>query len=115
MGENSTSLKDILLGLGKLIALVMVIRYAILIINNYTGFLGNNETVLTIFNYIGTYAPLALMTTVGLAAVWDKSEILRLVVAVVCAAVIIISFFPGVAENITSWLKLENIDSGAIS
>ena len=115
MGENSTSFKDILMGLGKLIAIIMVVRYALLIVNNYANFLGNSEIVIKIVNYIGTYAPLALMTVVSLGAVWDKSEILRLVVAVVCAAVIIISFFPGVAESITGWLKLDNIDSGVIS
>ncbi len=115
MGEKNTSIKDILEGLGKLIAIIMVVRYAVLILNRYLGFIGDNQTIATIINYIGTYAPLCLMTVVGLSAVWDKSDILKLVVLVVCAAVIIISFFPGVAESITGWLKIDPIDSGALS
>ena len=115
MGEKSTSLKDILDGLGKLVAIIMVVRYAVLILNKYLGFIGDNQTVLTIINYVGLYAPLCLMTLVGLAAVWDKSELLRLIVAVICAAVIIITFFPGVAESITTWLNVESIDTSAIS
>ena len=110
MSENSSmSIKDILMSLGKLVAFVMVVRYALLIVNYYTGFLGNNEVIITIINYVGTYAPLALMTLVALCAVWDKSELLRIVVAAVCAAVIIISFFPDVAQSITSWLNIKEI------
>lgn len=109
--DSSMSIKDILMSLAKLVAFVMVVRYALLIVNHYTGFLGNSEVVITIINYIGTYAPLALMTLVGLCAVWDKSEILRLLVAAVCAAVIIISFFPEVAQSITSWLNIGDIGS----
>lgn len=115
MGEKSTGIKDILEGLGKLIAIVMVVRYAVLILNRYLGFIGDNQTVLTIINYIGVYAPLALMTVVGLAAVWDKSDLLKLIIAVVCAAVIIITFFPGVAESITTWLNVDSIDTNALS
>lgn len=115
MSDNSSnSLKDTLLGLGKLIAVIMIVRYGILIANHYANFV-TSETFANILNYVGIYAPLALMTVVGLGAVWDKSDILKLVVAVVCAAVIIISFFPDVAQSITEWLQVEQIGNGDIA
>lgn len=110
MSDTSTSTKDLLLSIGKLIAVIMVTRYALLIINHYTNFI-TNETFATILNYVGLYAPLSLMSVIGLAAVWEKSEILRIVVAVVCAAVVIITFFPDVAQDITNWLNVGPINS----
>jgi len=114
MSDNSSnSLKDTLLGLGKLIAVIMVVRYGILIADHYLHFV-SGETFILALGYIGKYAPLALMSVVGLGAVWDKSDLLKLVVAVVCAAVIIISFFPSVAASITEWAGLSEIDHTSI-
>lgn len=108
--EGNKSTKQMLNALGQLIAIIIIVRYGLVIVNHYVPFL-TNETVLTILDYIYLYAPIALVTVVGLEAVWDKSDILKLVVAVICAAVIIISFLPGVKESILTTFNLGGITS----
>ena len=114
MSEKETSLKDLFSKLGQLVAIIMILRYGVLIVNHYVNFLGDSEAVCAIMNYVGLYAPLALMTLVGLSAVWEKSDIIKLLFLLICAAVIIITFFPGVAESITGWLGVGSSE-GAIS
>ena len=46
---------------------------------------------------------MVLMISVGLAAVWDKSDILKLVVLVLSAAIVILSFFPDVWTTIIDY------------
>ena len=113
MSNNSDATKDMLMNLGKLIAVIMIIRYGILIVNHYVPFV-TNETFATILNYVGLYAPLALMSVVGLGAVWEKSDIVKLFFIAVCAAVVIITFFPSVAQSITDWLQVGEIGSESI-
>lgn len=101
MEENSTA--KFLKNLGQLIAVIMIARYAIIIVNSYVPFL-EEGTFKEILNYIGVYAPMALMITVGLSAVWDKSSLVKLVFLIVCAAIVIFSFDFGLKEPIEGFL-----------
>lgn len=101
MEENSTA--KFLKNLGQLIAVIMIARYAIIIVNNYVPFL-QDGTFKDVLNYIGLYAPMALMITVGLSAVWDKSSLVKLVFLIVCAAIVIFSFDFGLKEPIEGFL-----------
>ena len=101
MEENSTA--KLLKNLGQLIAVIMIARYAIIIVNSYAPFL-EEGTFKDILNYIGVYAPMALMITVGLSAVWDKSSLVKLVFLIVCAAIVIFSFDFGLKAPIEGFL-----------
>lgn len=101
MEENSTA--KFLKNLGQLIAVIMIARYAIIIVNSYVPFL-EEGTFKEILNYIWVYAPMALMITVGLSAVWNKSGLVKLVFLIVCAAIVIFSFDFGLKEPIEGFL-----------
>lgn len=85
--------------LAKIVAVIMIVRYALLIVHTYYPFL-QNRTILDILNYIDLYAPLVLMVVVSLSVVWNKSDILKLVMIVVCTAIIIFCCFPAVRQTI---------------
>ena len=93
--------------LGKIIAVVMILRYAALIVENYVSFLPTEGFLFDLINYVGMYAPMALMIVVGLEAVWDKSDILKLVFLIVCAALVIFSFFPDVWTTIVNYTGIQ--------
>ena len=102
--EEQNTIKKFLSGLGQLIAVLMIIRYALLIVHSYYAFLPSSGVIFDIMNYIGLYAPMALMICVGLSAVWGKSDIIKLVFLIVCAAIVIFTFFPGVRDTITNYI-----------
>ncbi len=102
--EEENPIKKILLFLGELIAIIMIIRYALLIVENYYHFLPTSGVIYDIINYIGLYAPMALMICVGLSAIWGKSDLLKLIFIIICAAIVIFTFFPGVRDTITNYI-----------
>lgn len=107
MSDNERSpMSDFLDFIGKVLAVVMIVVYAAEIVDTYYPFLQNTGIFATIMAYVHTYAPMALMTVVGLEAVWDKSELLKLVMLVICAAIIICQFLPGVQGTIVEYLGL---------
>jgi len=89
--------------LGKFIAVVMILRYTALIVENYYSFLPTEGIIYDIIQYVGMYAPMALVVVVGLEAVWDKSDLLKFIFIIICAAIIIFTFFPGVWQSITNY------------
>lgn len=113
MRDNETrqsAMAEFLDFIGKVIAVLMVIRYAALIVENYYSFLPTEGLFFDIINYIGLYAPMALMVVVGLEAVWDKSELLKLVMLVICAAIVIFSFFPDVWTTIINYTGVAQVN-----
>ena len=101
--DRRSSTTELLDFLGRLIAVVMILRYGALIVENYYPFLPTEGIIPELFTYIGMYAPMALMVIVGLEAVWDKSDLLKLVFLVICAAIVIFSFFPDVWQTILNY------------
>ena len=104
--EEENPIKRILIFLGETIAIIMIIRYALLIVEHYVSFLPTEGIIADIINYVGLYAPMALMICVGLSAVWGKSDLLKLIFIVVCAAIVIFTFFPGVRDTITNYIGI---------
>lgn len=104
--EEENPIKRILRFLGETIAIIMIIRYALLIVEHYVSFLPTEGIIVDIINYVGLYAPMALMICVGLSAVWGKSDLLKLIFIVVCAAIVIFTFFPGVRDTITNYIGI---------
>lgn len=97
--NKKNSATELLSMLGKLIAVIMIVRYALLIIHTYYPFLPSG-VFMDIMAYINIYAPITLMVVIALSAVWDRSEVLRLVMLVISVAIIICSFFPDVRTTI---------------
>ncbi len=97
--DKKSIITQMLCILGKIIAVIMIIRYALLIVHTYYPFLPNG-IVMDILSYINLYAPIALVIVVALSAIWDKSDILKLIMLIICTAIVIFSFFPAVRETI---------------
>lgn len=102
--EEENPIKKTLRFLGEIIAIIMIVRYALLIVEHYVHYLPTEGVIADIINYIGIYAPMALMICVGLSAVWGGSSIIKLIFLIVCAAIVIFTFFPGVADTITNYI-----------
>jgi hypothetical protein len=107
--EEEKSTKKLLASLGGIIAVLMIARYVCLIVQSYYAFLPTEGVLVDIINLIGLYAPMALMIVVGLAAVWDKSSIIKLIFLVACAAIVIFTFFPDVRAQIESTIGVAQI------
>lgn len=100
MSEEEKATKNLLAGLGGLVAVLMIVRYALLIAQTYVAFLPTSGFIIDAINFVGLYAPMALMVLVGLSAVWEKSGIVKLVFLIVCAAIVIFTFFPDVKAQV---------------
>ncbi len=107
--EKRSSIGELLSMLGKLIAVVMVVRYGALIVEHYYHFLPTTGLIADAMIYVGLYAPMALMIVVALDAVWDKYGIAKLVVLVLCAAIVIVTFFPGVRATIENYIGVSGM------
>lgn len=104
--EEENPIKRVLRFLGELIAIIMIIRYALLIVENYVHFLPTEGIITDIINYVGLYAPIALMICVGLSAVWGRSFLIKVIFLVVCVAIVIFTFFPDVRDTITNYIGI---------
>ena len=114
MSNNEESgMRQLLLLIGGIVALAMVLERAAIIVEAYVHYLPTDpESIIRqIFWYLDNYGTLALMLTVSLAAVWDKSDLLKLFILICCAAIIILQFFPGVQETIESYIGVKPIAS----
>lgn len=107
MSNNDNGTKEIFNILGQIIAIIMIVRYALLIVEHYVQFLPTEGFIADAISFVGTYAPMALMVFVGLEAVWDKSFVVKLVFLIVCAAIIIFTFLPGVRATIENYIGLK--------
>ena len=103
MEKERSGIVELLDFIGKFVAVLMILRYGALIVENYYSFLPTEGFLFDLINYVGLYAPMVLMITVGLEAVWDKSDLLKLVLLVICAAIVIFSFFPDVWTTIIDY------------
>ncbi len=102
--EGRSGMAELLNTLGRVIAVILILRWAALIVETYYPFLPTEGIVPDIIRYIDLYAPMALMIIVGLEAVWDKSDLLKLVFLIICAAIVIFSFFPDVRQTIVDYI-----------
>lgn len=113
--ENESGMRQLLLLIGGIVALAMVLERAALIVENYVHYLPQEGIVPQIFWYLDNYGTLALILTISLAAVWDKSDLLKLVILVCCAAIIILQFFPDVQQTIESYIGVKPLAEGSAS
>ena len=113
--SEDSGLKQLLLLIGGIVALAMVLERAALIVQNYVEYLPTEGIIPQIFWYLDNYGTLALILTVSLAAVWDKSDILKLVILVCCAAIIILQFFPDVQQTLENYIGVKPLAEASTS
>ncbi len=101
MFKKSEKLFDVL---GEILAVVLVITYAVLIIDANFDFIPDG-LFMNILQILRTYGSLALVGIVGLEAMSKRSFILQIVFLAMIALIVIFMFFPGTYENLIGWVK----------
>ena len=89
--------------IGEILAVVMVVVFALLIINANFNFLP--AAVLNVFEIIRTYGSLVLIAVVGLEAMAKRNFVFQLIFIALLALIVIFMFFPGTYENLIGLVK----------
>ncbi len=85
--------------LGEILAVVLVVTYAVLIVNANFQFI-NNQTVLMVLDILRTYGSLDLVGIVGLEAISKRSLLFQIIFIGLMAIVVIFLFFPDTYANL---------------
>lgn len=96
VGESLSKFFDVL---GKILAILTIILYAVFVINANWQFITNVD-ILNILALARYYAPLILVCIVGIEFAVKRDIVLQIIIYVVIAAIIIFQFFPGTWEAI---------------
>lgn len=89
--------------IGEILAVVMVVVFALLIINANFNFLP--DAVLNVFEVIRTYGSLVLIAVVGLEAMAKRNFIFQIIFLALLALIVVFLFFPGTYENLIGLVK----------
>lgn len=89
--------------IGEILAVVMVVVFALLIINANFSFLP--DAVLNVFEVIRTYGSLVLIAVVGLEAMAKRNFIFQIIFLALLALIVVFLFFPGTYENLIGLIK----------
>lgn len=90
--------------LGEILAIILVIVYALLIINASFSFIPEG-TFLNILEIIRTYGSLLLVGVVGMEAMSKRNFIFRIIFLLLIAVIVVFLFFPGTYENFINIIK----------
>lgn len=90
--------------LGEILAIILVIVYALLIINASFSFIPEG-TFLNILEIIRTYGSLLLVGVVGMEAMSKRNFIFRIIFLLLIAVIVVFLFFPGTYENFINLVK----------
>ncbi len=89
--------------IGEILAVVLVIVYALLIINANFSFLPDG--LLNVFEILRTYGSLILVGVVGFEAMSKRNFIFQIIFLALVALIVIFLFFPGTYENLIDLVK----------
>ena len=95
MFKRSEKLFDIL---GEILAVVLVLVYAVLIIDSNFDFIPDG-TFMNILQILRTYGSLALVGIVGLEAMSKRNLLFQIIFLALIALIVVFLFFPGTYEN----------------
>lgn len=101
MFKKSESLWDVL---GEILAVVLVITYALLIIDSNFNFIPTG-IITNILSIIRTYGSLALIGVVGLEAIAKRNFIIQIIFVLLMVLIVIFLFFPGTYQNLIGIVK----------
>ena len=89
--------------LGEIIAVVLVITFALLIIDANFKFLP--DVLYNILTVIRNYGALVLIAVVGLEAISKRNIIFRIIFYLLLALIVVFLFFPGTYDNLINLVK----------
>lgn len=89
--------------IGEILAVVMVVVFALLIINANFSFLP--DAVLNVFEVIRTYGSLILIAVVGLEAMAKRNFIFQIIFLALLALIVVFLCFRGTYENLIGLIK----------
>ncbi len=95
MFKRSEKLFDIL---GEILAVVLVLVYAVLIIDSNFDFIPDG-TFMNILQILRTYGSLALVGIVGLEAMSKRNLLFQIIFLALIALIVVFLFFPGTYES----------------
>ena len=90
--------------LGEILAVLLVIVYALLIINANFSFIPEG-TIMNILEIARTYGSLLLVAIVGLEAMSKRNIIFQIIFIALLALIVVFIFFPGTYENLIGIIK----------
>ena len=90
--------------LGEILAVLLVIVYALLIINANFNFIPEG-TIMNILEIARTYGSLLLVAIVGLEAMSKRNIIFQIIFIALLALIVVFIFFPGTYENLIGIIK----------
>lgn len=90
--------------IGEILAFLVILLLAFSYINAVFG-ITDNAILLTVLNYVQTYAIIGVVAIVGLEFVIDKGLILTIIYLALVAVVLIFSFMPAVQNQLLSLIK----------
>lgn len=83
--------------IGEILAVVLVVVFALLIINANFNFLPDG--VLNVFKVIQTYGALVLIAVVGLEAMAKRNFIFQIIFLILLAVIVVFLFLPDTYNN----------------
>ena len=92
-------LEPIFFFIGEILAVLLVVVWAVLIINSNFEFI-TNATVMNILTVIKEYGGLLLIGVVGLEAMCKRNFIFFLIFCLLVALIVIFLFFPGTYQQL---------------
>ena len=90
--------------IGEILAVVMVLVYALLILNANFEFIPEG-TFMNVLEIMRTYGSLRLVGVVGLEAMSKRNFIFQIIFLALLALIVIFLFFPGTYENLIGIVK----------
>lgn len=90
--------------IGEILAVVMVLVYALLIINANFSFIPEG-TFMNILEILRTYGSLLLVAVVGLEAISKRNIVFQIIFLAFLALIVVFMFFPGTYENLIGIIK----------
>ncbi len=90
--------------IGEILAVVLVLVYAVLIINANFPFIPEG-TIMNILEILRTYGSLLLVAVVGLEAISKRNVVFQIIFVLLLALIVVFLFFPGTYENLIGIVK----------
>lgn len=90
--------------LGEILAVVLVIVYAVLIVNATFNFIPEG-IVMQILEGIRNYGSLVLVGVVGLEAISKRNFVFKIIFLALCALIVVFMFFPDTFNYLVNLVK----------
>ncbi len=90
--------------LGEVLAVALIVVYAILILNANFTFIPQG-TLLGILELIRTYGSLVLIAVVGFEALAERNFVIKIIFILLIALIVVFMFFPGTYANLIGLVK----------